>query len=338
MHPKSASKQNSENAKLLTNAWSWICNRSLLWHARAPTFLECSQMWVWPQVPLGRPSPLHTSLGRPLPEHCKKHQGVLGEKRRGGWGGRGLWLEGRVLQLQGGLVGIFQRAVGAGPTSGGSRFPRNLNSWYFYGYASTGHIWPRQGGRYLQIQAALSTIFWMWVSIFTYGSVFLRSRLVFVVYGNLFFVEIRLGLCCLQWKIGSFLFTSGSPCPDLFFLRKLKNNSTSSKKMHPEMFSSVLRGLLGTGPPRPHPQICLALPSSWVDLASNRGKSGNRFQINVKSMLSRCQIDPRGGESDAQPVGWPDITSLCVLFRIQETQTVFSWLTSWLSRGQPVFQ
>ena len=50
-------------------------------------------MWVWPQVP----------LGRPLPEHCKKHQGggCVGGKRDGEGGREGLWLEGRVLQLQG---------------------------------------------------------------------------------------------------------------------------------------------------------------------------------------------------------------------------------------------
>ena len=36
-------------------------------------------------------------------------------------GREGLCLEGRVLELQWGGWGSFQRAVGAGPTSGGSR-------------------------------------------------------------------------------------------------------------------------------------------------------------------------------------------------------------------------
>ena len=56
-------------------------------------------MWVWPQVPLGRPSPStpydlgplpHTSLGRTLPEYCKKSQGV-GGRGRGKVGREGLW-------------------------------------------------------------------------------------------------------------------------------------------------------------------------------------------------------------------------------------------------------
>ena len=68
-------------------------------------FVEYPQMWVWPQVPLGGPSPSvplrchpHARPGRPLPQHHKKTQGG-GVKREGGVGGKGLWLEGRVLQL-----------------------------------------------------------------------------------------------------------------------------------------------------------------------------------------------------------------------------------------------
>ena len=77
------------------------------------------QMWVWPQVPLAALPPCaqgplpHTSLGRPLPEHCKMSQGGWRGEEGGGEGG-----EGRAV-AQGGDGGTFQRAVGAGPTSGG---------------------------------------------------------------------------------------------------------------------------------------------------------------------------------------------------------------------------
>ena len=71
-------------------------------------------MWVWPQVPLeGPPSTPPCTLG-PLPPHQTgpPRPGAL-QKSQGGWGGRGreregregLWLEGRVLQLQWGMGG-----------------------------------------------------------------------------------------------------------------------------------------------------------------------------------------------------------------------------------------
>ena len=84
---------------------------------------ECPQMWVWPQVPLGGPPPPPpcalgplppTSLGRPLPEPCKKGQGRAGRE--------GVWLEGRVLQLQSGMEGALQTPAVARPTSGGSQY------------------------------------------------------------------------------------------------------------------------------------------------------------------------------------------------------------------------
>ena len=63
-------------------------------------FFECPQMWVWPQVPPGGPSPSnplrpigplpHTSLGCPLPDYCKKSQ-------RGGWKWEGEHGEGRAV-------------------------------------------------------------------------------------------------------------------------------------------------------------------------------------------------------------------------------------------------
>ena len=50
------------------------------------------------------PSPA-TSLGRPLPEPCKKSQGGVGGRGKERAGREGVWLEGRVLQLQWGDVG-----------------------------------------------------------------------------------------------------------------------------------------------------------------------------------------------------------------------------------------
>ena len=68
---------------------------------RSILMVDCPQMWVWPQVPLGGPRPPPpfalgplppTSLGRPLPEPCKKSQGGWGEEGRGGLGGKGVGL------------------------------------------------------------------------------------------------------------------------------------------------------------------------------------------------------------------------------------------------------
>ena len=46
-----------------------------------------------------------TSLGRPLPEPCKKSQGGVGGRGKERAGREGGWLEGRVLQLQWGMGG-----------------------------------------------------------------------------------------------------------------------------------------------------------------------------------------------------------------------------------------
>ena len=78
--------------------------------------IEYPQMWVWPQVPLGGPPPPPpppcalgplppTSLGRPLPEPCKKSQGWGGRRGKERAGREGVWLEGRFLQLQWGMGG-----------------------------------------------------------------------------------------------------------------------------------------------------------------------------------------------------------------------------------------
>ena len=60
--------------------------------------------------------------------------------------------------------------------------------------------------------------------------------------------------------------------------------------------ASLVRGLLGTGPPGPHPRTRLALPSSGVDLTSILHRFdieiGSNQEIDVESMLNRCQIDP----------------------------------------------
>ena len=92
-------------------------------------------MWVWPQVSLGRPSPSTpydlgppppTSLGRTLPEHCKNSQGVGGKREGEGGEGRAVVREGSS-SCNGG--GTLQTAVGARPTSGGSR--KNLRKCAF---------------------------------------------------------------------------------------------------------------------------------------------------------------------------------------------------------------
>ena len=63
-------------------------------------------------------TPPHTSMGRILLEHCKKSQGGWGE----GGEGRAVVREGSSSCNGGGGGGTLQTAVGARPTSGGSRF------------------------------------------------------------------------------------------------------------------------------------------------------------------------------------------------------------------------
>ena len=84
---------------------------------------ECPQMWVWPQVSLGGPSPSTsvpppTPAQSPIPERCKKSHG--GGGRQGGWG---LW--GALAGGKGPPVALggdaLQTAVGARPTCGGSQ-------------------------------------------------------------------------------------------------------------------------------------------------------------------------------------------------------------------------
>ena len=100
---------------------------------RCPSFVvktfECPQMWVWPQVPLGGPPPPppydlaplpHTSLGHPLPLHCRKKPGGGGKREGKGGEGRAVaWGKGPPVAMGDG--GDLPRGVWAGPTSGGSR-------------------------------------------------------------------------------------------------------------------------------------------------------------------------------------------------------------------------
>ena len=86
------------------------------------TPVECPQMWVWPQVPLGGPSPTtsvsclpHTSPGRPSRSIAKSARGV-GEERDGGEG-RAL-AGGRVLQLPWGWGVPSKRQLGSDPHLG----------------------------------------------------------------------------------------------------------------------------------------------------------------------------------------------------------------------------
>ena len=55
--------------------------------------------------------------------------------------------------------------------------------------------------------------------------------------------------------------------------------------------AKVSEGFIMDRVPGPHPRIRLALPSSRVDLASKQSEI-RRCRINVKSMSSRCEIDP----------------------------------------------
>ena len=65
-----------------------------------------------------------------------------------------------------------------------------------------------------------------------------------------------------------------------------------------------LCGFIRHRPSGPLPRIHLALTSSGVDLASKYLVGLNQdidsiCRINVESVLNRCQIDPRGGEGEA---------------------------------------
>ena len=94
--------------------------------------VEYPQLWVWPQLTLEGPPP-PPALGPlpPTPDWAalsrtpralqKEPRGVGGRGRERA-GREGLWLEGRVLQLQWGMGGgTLQTPVGARPTSGGSQ-------------------------------------------------------------------------------------------------------------------------------------------------------------------------------------------------------------------------
>ena len=87
-------------------------------------FIECPQMWVWPQALVRgiHPTPPPRQPEPPPPGASQKEPKGWGEEGGGGWGGKGCGV-GRVLQLQGGgLEGTLQAAVEARPTSGRSRF------------------------------------------------------------------------------------------------------------------------------------------------------------------------------------------------------------------------
>ena len=76
---------------------------------RVPPDVGLAPSAAWSPPPLPPPYALGplapTSLGRPLPEPCQKSQGGWGEEGGRGQGGNGVWLEGRVLQLQWGMGG-----------------------------------------------------------------------------------------------------------------------------------------------------------------------------------------------------------------------------------------
>ena len=73
---------------------------------QTPKKVECPQMWVCAQVPLGGPSPTTCEPPpprqprSPIPEHCEKYQEGWG--KRGTVGREGLWREGSSSCLGGG--------------------------------------------------------------------------------------------------------------------------------------------------------------------------------------------------------------------------------------------
>ena len=86
-------------------------------------------MWVWPQVPLGGPPPPPPCALGPLPPNSLAAPSRSLAKRARGVGGRGkeragregVWLEGRVLQLQWGMGGPSKHQLGPDPHLGAPR-------------------------------------------------------------------------------------------------------------------------------------------------------------------------------------------------------------------------
>ena len=103
----------------------------------------------------------------------------------------------------------------------------------------------------------------------------------------------------------------------------------------------VVRGLLGTGPPDPTLESPSPSPFEGSIWHRNRVKSGNRCRINVESMLNRCQIDPRGGEGEADsrvgsggPVPNKPLTSLVARGGVRGTEACV-WGDHFLSSRAP---
>ena len=94
---------------------------------------EYPQMWVWPQVPFGCPPPSTPLRPRTPPPHQPEPPppGALQKEPRG-VGGRGkeragregVWLEGRVLQLQWGTGGTSKHQLGPDPHLGAPKTSR----------------------------------------------------------------------------------------------------------------------------------------------------------------------------------------------------------------------
>ena len=76
---------------------------------------------AWRNLPLHPKTPPARQPGPPFPQGIAKTSREVGGRGRGRVGREGLWLEGRVLQCNGGEWVSLQTEVGARPTSGGSR-------------------------------------------------------------------------------------------------------------------------------------------------------------------------------------------------------------------------
>ena len=85
-------------------------------------------MWVWPRVPLkSPPTPLRPRSLGPLPPHqpgppppgaLQKEPRGVGGRGKERTGREGVWLEGRLLQLQWGLGGPSKHQLGPDPHLG----------------------------------------------------------------------------------------------------------------------------------------------------------------------------------------------------------------------------
>ena len=98
------------------------------WKNRAPPDVGLAPSAAWRPPPCA-PGPLPpTSLGRPLPEPCKRSQGGWGEERRRGRGGRGFGLREGSSNYNGGWAGPSKHQLGPDPHLGAPNKKRGVEN------------------------------------------------------------------------------------------------------------------------------------------------------------------------------------------------------------------